>query len=98
MICKYYIKKIKEELGDAMSYNEMAKTIKEKDPEASKYLAKLAEDSYSSAGILTKLLEEHVDKETTGETYSGVYKELFKMYMENIKEDYEEASHYLKKA
>lgn len=98
MDCKYYMKHIKEELEGCEEYYEHAKMAKEKgNMEAAQYLMKIANDEYSHADILFKLLEDHVEKMTKDETYTGVYKDIFDMSMSVLKDDFKEMGEYLKK-
>lgn len=99
MECKFYIKHIREKIHECIEYYDKAKEAKEHgELDVSQYFMKIANDEYSHAGILFKLLEDHINKKTEKEEYNGVYKEVYEMSMEVLKDEYKEAEELLRKS
>ena len=99
MNCKEYIEHIRDELRCSMSYYWKAKEAKkDNDIEAFKYLSKLAVDEYEHAGLLFKMMDEHIKKKTADDKYNGVYKDLYEMSIEVLREEYKETENLIKKA
>lgn len=98
MTCKDYMKAIREELNGSMGYYWKAKEAqKSEDMEAAKYLAKLATNEFEHAGILMKMMDQHIKEKTAHETYTGVYKDIYDMSMEMLTDEYHKTEELLRK-
>lgn len=98
MNCKEYMKSIREELKGSMGYYLKAKEAqKAGDMEAAKYLAKLATDEFEHAGVLMKMMDQHIKEKTSNESYTGVYKDLYDMSVEMLTDEYHEIEELLRK-
>lgn len=55
------------------------------------------ENGLRQAGILMKMMDQHIKEKTSNETYTGVYKDLYDMSMEMLTDEYHETEELLRK-
>lgn len=98
MSCKDFIKYIREELSGSMGYYWKQKELKEDGHvEESKYVLNMAMDELEHAKILMKMLDDHIAKKVADDKYTGIYKELYEMSIEVLKDEYSETETLIKK-